>query len=137
MVDLDTLAMPVPLRDGLASPPESTARAVRFGPDMLSAYFGQSVDGTEDLFWAQRDSVSEPFREAESLSNLNTSSGEESWHDLSQDGLTMFFARAELGYIRPQTYVTNRSSLNEEFGTPTRIDAAFPGGERINFTGAV
>ncbi len=49
----------------------------------------------------------------------------------------MFFARAEPGYIRPRMYVTTRSSLQEEFGPPTPIDAAFPGGETINFAGAV
>ncbi|MCA9188413.1 MAG: hypothetical protein R3E01_03315 [Pirellulaceae bacterium] len=135
----DDWSAPEAIALGLAAPPDSRAAGIRFTDDRLTAVFSGSVgaNGTNsDLFIATRESVDDSFGAPLPITDVNAANRED-WHPyITGNGLALFYSRAEPGYLRPDIYVSIRSSTSQDFGTPQRLELAFPGSDNLHFQAA-
>ena len=100
--------------------------------DELTLYFASSRDGNFDIYTATRKSIAEEFSSAQPLTEVNTGE-EDNSPSISTNGLALFLGTA----ADPRTLsVATRSSTDEPFGRPVRLNA-FGLGSDVNFPDAV
>jgi len=88
--------------------------APRLSPDERTIYFGSNAG---ELYAAERDSPSTPFRPAIALTRQNSISYE-GGPTVTADGLALWFSSVRVPNEGTHIYVSTRTSMLAEFGTP-------------------
>lgn len=94
--------------------------------DGLTLYFlaELSAGGFDyDIYSASRDSVSSGFGVATALLNVNVAGQQARYHDLSSDGLELYFSAGDLGTIM----VATRSNVSNAFSAPVSVRTGVAG----------
>lgn len=88
--------------------------------DLLQIYFGSfRAGGEEDIWFATRNSVTEPFGEPQPALMLNTAFAETTAR-ITGDGKAIYFASNRVGN-NFDTYVATRAAPDQDWGAPVRV----------------
>ena len=109
----------------------STEAGQCISPDGLELYYSSDQSGGHgemDLYVATRKTKEDPWDSPVNLGPPVNSSYDESWPQISSDGLSLFFSDGDWGYpVRPggqgkaDIWVTTRASRQAEWGEPVNL----------------
>ncbi len=93
--------------------------------DGLTLYFDAQLSGTDlfDIYSTSRASAADGFGVATALLNVNVSGEEARYPDVSEDGLELYYTKADSGQIM----VATRSNTSSAFGVPAPVAAGVAG----------